>query len=211
MAFDTWSAWGVRKNEQDIIFVNIEDHNVSQLGTRFAKFIIEQYSKDTLHEINEVATQNLQSKIKTPEDIICKDGKKFLRKLMVKNLLNTPEVTQLKYWGAVFAQESYNPNFLLTHMHYRVDFSNYLHLSDITCCAYIFNLDNNELEIYFGFNERIGAGRYGQQMHPFIKTQFYGVNLIKSIPLADLLQLNERFSDDWLLTAIVPDNTRLMF
>lgn len=213
MAFDTWSAWGVRKDGQDIIYVNIEDHNVSQLGTKFSEFIIQQYLHDKHTHLNNIAITNLSSEIVDVELLISKEHKKFLRKLMANNQLNIPQSSDVKYWGTFFSQESYNPNFLINHMKYRVDFSNYLSLSDLTCCAYIYNLDTQTLEIYFGFNEQLGDGRYAQNYHPFIISDFYGVKLVKEIPIENLVNTYQQLknTDEWSLTIFQEDNQRTMF
>lgn len=219
MAFDTWSLWGVRKNNKDILYVNINEHNVSQLGNKFAHFIVNEFLKDNFKELNETAEKNINPELCTivkPETLIDKESRKFIKKLLVNKKLNIPESQMINYWGAFFAQESYNPNFLLTNMKYRIDFTNYLKLSDITCCAYIFNLDTMKFEIYFGFNESKGVGRYGRVKHPTIESNFYGVNLITEIDIQDLINLhNNQFekhnNHQWNLNYYVADNQRLIF
>jgi hypothetical protein len=62
--------------------------------------------------------------------------------------------------------------------------------------AYIINLDENVLEIYRGFNkEPSDKGRYASLKEPdrvldngnIIKTKHYGVELIKEIPLSEII------------------------
>lgn len=218
MSFDKWSVWGVRKNNKDLVFVNIDEHKISQLGNKFAHFIVQQYINDELSTLNNAVDNTRQNgTIVTPETTIDKNGNRWLRKLASSEKLNNHENLKLMFWGAFFGQESYNPNFLLQTMHYYMNNNGYLLLSDLTCYAYIYNLDTNKFEIYYGFNKELGIGRYGKIKHDFIPSHCYGVSLAYEFDIKDLVEFAQSRTQekqdetkecvtDWNLEEIAPDN-----
>lgn len=81
------------------------------------------------------------------------------------------------------------------------DFSSFMHDSLFCEWAYIINVDTGMLEIYRGFNkDKCSEGRYvlpGKEREWLPDETYYGVALVKEIPLEDILAGNpEKFTDD---------------
>ena len=81
------------------------------------------------------------------------------------------------------------------------DFASFMHDSLFCEWAYIINVDTGMLEIYKGFNHNDHAeGRYvlpGIKRDWNVDEPYYGVALVKEIPLEDILAGNpEKFTDD---------------
>jgi hypothetical protein len=97
----------------------------------------------------------------------------------------------------------------------RIMFDSSNFLADSLFCeyAYIINLDDKTFEVYEGFQKTPGNGRYAQLMTDWQRTKevkgefderYYGVSLIATIPLAQVLKAKSEDDIDALLAIMDP-------
>jgi hypothetical protein len=180
----TRGAYGFRKNDQDKVTYNHWDSYPSGLGADVVEFI----QGSSIDEMNQLADKiKLVDGRSTPteEDLeLCKD---------VTNLSVSNGSTE--DWYCVLRETQGNLD-ILREIPLMIDSHTFLVDSLFCEWAYIINLDENVLEIYRGFNkEPSDKGRYASLKEPdrvldngnIIKTKHYGVELIKEIPLSEII------------------------
>jgi len=176
----TRGTYGFRLNGEDLVQYNHWDSYPSGLGITILEFI----RSTTTDEMRKIAQGLIlvdENSTPTPEQIEeCKQW---------ANIKVSRQST--KDWYCLLREAQGNPVAWKNGLRYVIDSHEFMGDSLFCEWGYIVNLDEGILEIYKGYDENPNApGRYTSKGHykTYDDTVFYGVALIRTIPLS-LIQI----------------------
>lgn len=186
VSMGTRGAYGFRIDEKDKVTYNHEDSYPSVLGRSILRYI----SKTPLSKIKESAqriTMVNEERDKPSEELI----KRYSKYYWWSPAAGFPE----DGWYAALYEAQGDISVYSKGVEHMIDGSDFLSSSLFCEWAYIINADSGKLEIYLGFNKDKGAlGRYARLRH--IESDkgnpYYGVRLLKEMPLSELHGMQEK-------------------
>lgn len=171
----TNGALGFRINKQDKIMYNHDDSYPHGLGNDVIYFIRSYSLEDIKKKASRIQMIDGQSSPTAKQIKVCQPW-------TVSNVSKNDNPD----WYSLLRGAQGNLSAYMNGLPYMTNSQNFLHNSLYCEYAYIINLDNNELEFYYGFNKvsRKNKGRYANKHRQGDKNpEYYGVVLLMKIKL----------------------------
>jgi len=182
----TRGAYGFRIDGIDKVTYNHFDSYPDGLGWDVLEFISKSKSFDEL--------KNLASSIVVVDDKIKPTPEQIEETFQWANLkVSSGDVEE---WYVLLRDAQGDLNAFYDGLKYMIDNRTFLFNSLFCEYAYIINLDEGVLEFYKGFNKSPnGQGRYAVPPDDYYKDgqnkEYYGVNILKSFPLSEIINSSE--------------------
>jgi hypothetical protein len=180
----TRGTYGFRIGGKDIVTYNHSDSYPSYLG----RAVLTALAGKDIERLRTIAQGielvNEQDKPTEAHIAICRERKLVDLKVSTKSLED---------WYCLLREAQGEIGWLLDgKVPFMTDGAAFLADSLFCEWAYLINLDDGVLEVYKGFNkDPRAAGRYASLMAPDQRMGYYGVRLLRTIPLADAFAMDD--------------------
>lgn len=184
----TRGVYGFHKNGIDKITYRFEDSYPRELGESIIRFIFSTSKEERNNIFDKIIIVDEES-VPTLEQI--QECQKYYNsEIGEKNIFD---------WYCLLRKSQGKLDLYKNDLRYMIDGKGFMHDSLYCEWGYVINLDNNELEIYEGFQTKPNKSRYSKDIGISYDECciFYTCKLVKSIPFKELdIDLMKELQDD---------------